>query len=273
MLAVLPYRRRICLVAVLTALGAALQAETIGFEPPDYVNGNPPIAPWVIQSNTTAVISDLSPIAGLQSLRVSGNNAGCYLPVSFPPTGRVTISGVIRLPYGNPEFPFGTFGLFRVANTWRWEAAVTFFQNAGVREIRDRDDYVIGYFSEGGTYAVSFTWDWTADTVTLQVDGPGASITKVYPATDRRNLTRILCGGSGGYYNGTTAFDSILYRVHPSLPGDLDRSGEVDIVDLLAFALQWLQTGELSGDLYPESGDQQVNLLDLAVMAGNWLKG
>jgi len=42
---------------------------------------------------------------------------------------------------------------------------------------------------------------------------------------------------------------------------------------LLAFALQWLQTGELSGDLYPESGDQQVNLLDLAVMAGNWLKG
>lgn len=32
---------------------------------------------------------------------------------------------------------------------------------------------------------------YTADTLTLKVDGPGTSILKVYPQTDKRNLSRI----------------------------------------------------------------------------------
>jgi hypothetical protein len=257
----------------ISAITAGASAVTIGFEPPDYVNGNAPIVPWVIQSGTS-VVSDQSPIAGLQSLRVSGNNSGCYYPINLAPAGKITISGLIRVPYKNPDFNYGDFGWFRVANTTpRWEASVEFWQNAQFREIKDRDGYVIGSFSEGGTYAVSFTWDFTADTLTLKIDGPGASITKVYPQTDRRNLIRILCGGSASYYNGTAAFDSIVWKVSSAVPGDLNNSGKVDLSDLMILSGQWLQSGDLSADIYPDLGDQQVNLADFAVMAENWMKG
>ncbi|NLH17938.1 MAG: hypothetical protein GX455_15280 [Phycisphaerae bacterium] len=261
-----------CLFILVLAVAGGASAITIGFEPPDYTNGNPPIAPWVIQSNTTAVISDQSPIAGTQSLRVSGSSSsGSYYPINLTPTGKVTISGQIRVPYGNPDVNFGVFGSFRVHNGWRWEAYVEFWQNAQYREIKDRDGYVIGFFTEGGTYNISYTWDWTADTLTLKVDGPGASIVKLYPQTDRRNLIRILCGGSASYYNGTAAFDSIVWKVSSAVPGDLNNSGKVDLDDLIILSGQWLQSGDLSADVYPESGDQQVNLADFAVLAAQWL--
>ncbi len=228
---------------------------------------------WVIQSNTTAVISDQSPIAGSQSLRVSGaSSSGCYYPINLTPTGKVTISGLIRVPYGNPDVNYGVFGSFRVHNGWRWEAGVSFWQNAASRQIRDQDDNVIGSFTEGGTYTISYTWDWTADTLTLKVDGPGIMYTKVYPQTDRRNLIRILCGGSASSYNGTAAFDSIVWKVSSAVPGDLNNSGKVDLADLIILSGQWLQSGDLSGDIYPEPGDQQVNLEDLAVLASHWMK-
>jgi len=56
--------------------------------------------------------------------------------------------------------------------------------------------------------------------------------------------------------------------------GDLNNSGTVDAVDMQIVANQWLQTpGTPSADVCPwPSGDDTVNLLDLAVLADDWLE-
>ena len=48
----------------------------------------------------------------------------------------------------------------------------------------------------------------------------------------------------------------------------------MDLVDLVVFVGQWLQTGDdLAADIYPLRGDGIVNLLDFAILVDHWLEG
>ena len=50
--------------------------------------------------------------------------------------------------------------------------------------------------------------------------------------------------------------------------GDLDNNCEVNLIDLLLFAEQWLDPPGASADLIGNNG---VNIADYAILAGNWL--
>ena len=57
------------------------------------------------------------------------------------------------------------------------------------------------------------------------------------------------------------------------IPGDWEPDGDVDLVDLAVMVGEWLQTGEnLVADIYPFGGDQIVNLWDFSVLAERWLE-
>lgn len=56
------------------------------------------------------------------------------------------------------------------------------------------------------------------------------------------------------------------------IPGDITRSGCVDIGDFSVMASQWQGIpAELSADIAPAGGDEWVNELDLLILAENWL--
>jgi hypothetical protein len=73
-----------------------------------------------------------------------------------------------------------------------------------------------------------------------------------------------------------------VQRILPSVLGDIApvlRDGRVDLIDLGVFSQAWMSTGASINwypyaDLAPEgSGDGVINVLDLAVLAENWLNG
>ena len=53
-------------------------------------------------------------------------------------------------------------------------------------------------------------------------------------------------------------------------PGDFEPDGDIDAVDLVIIAGEWLQTENLSSDIYPAGGDSIVNMLDFAEFAKHW---
>ena len=52
---------------------------------------------------------------------------------------------------------------------------------------------------------------------------------------------------------------------------DFEPDGDVDFADLAVLAQQWLDTQDLSADIYPAAGDGIVNMLDFAEFAKHWL--
>lgn len=63
-----------------------------------------------------------------------------------------------------------------------------------------------------------------------------------------------------------------LYKVNYA-PGDFEPDGDVDMADLATLAGEWLQTENLSADIYPAGGDGVVDLRDFAEFAGYWQIG
>ena len=59
-------------------------------------------------------------------------------------------------------------------------------------------------------------------------------------------------------------------RIVNYAPGDFEPDGDVDGVDLGTLAAEWLETENLSADIYPAGGDGIVNFLDFAEFAKYW---
>lgn len=59
-----------------------------------------------------------------------------------------------------------------------------------------------------------------------------------------------------------------------TLKADINGDSKVDLVDFAVLAGQWRQApGQQSADIYPSGGDGIVNLLDLRVLCDYWLEG
>lgn len=94
------------------------------------------------------------------------------------------------------------------------------------------------------------------------------------------NMAQIVCGGSteseayihealiperGGDIDGWFTVISHL------IPGDLDRSGCVDPLDLMSLSATWLANDtSIPADIGPHGADGQVNFLDFALMAADY---
>lgn len=73
---------------------------------------------------------------------------------------------------------------------------------------------------------------------------------------------------------GTITSASIVIEATPILEPDINGDGQVNLVDLAILANQWLQApGQPSADIAPPERDDVVNLLDLFVLCDNWLEG
>jgi len=75
-------------------------------------------------------------------------------------------------------------------------------------------------------------------------------------------------------YSDAAWIDDITFPIQ-CYPGDFDRNGSIDLIDLNTLSNQWLQSGGvLSADIAPPpDGDGIVNFLDFALFAENWLAG
>lgn len=71
---------------------------------------------------------------------------------------------------------------------------------------------------------------------------------------------------------GKMALYAYLYGAFKenTVPGDFEPDGDVDLADLAVLAGEWLETGTLITDIYPSGGDGTVNLLDFAEFARYW---
>ena len=68
----------------------------------------------------------------------------------------------------------------------------------------------------------------------------------------------------------------MLWITYPPvpIPGDLNLDNKVDADDLKIMAEEeWLETGNSRADIFPPFGDGQVDFVDYAVLANNWLIG
>ena len=67
---------------------------------------------------------------------------------------------------------------------------------------------------------------------------------------------------------------SFLEGKIPTVDGDINGDGKVDLIDLYILKNQWLDfPGTPSADIAPIGGDNVVNLLDFAVVAQYWMHG
>jgi endoglucanase len=71
---------------------------------------------------------------------------------------------------------------------------------------------------------------------------------------------------------GKMALYAYLYGLYYA-PGDFDHDGDVDFADLATLTEEWMQTENLSADIYPTGGDGIVDLLDFAEFAKYWQYG
>ncbi|HOK65656.1 MAG TPA: cellulase N-terminal Ig-like domain-containing protein [Anaerohalosphaeraceae bacterium] len=71
---------------------------------------------------------------------------------------------------------------------------------------------------------------------------------------------------------GKMALYAYLYGLYKtnSVPGDFEPDGDVDIADLVILAGEWLQTENLSADIYPAGGDGVVDFQDFSEFARYW---
>jgi endoglucanase len=72
---------------------------------------------------------------------------------------------------------------------------------------------------------------------------------------------------------GKMALYAYLYGLYNYAPGDFDHDGDVDFADLATLTEEWMQTENLSADIYPTGGDGIVDLLDFAEFAKYWQYG
>ncbi len=72
-------------------------------------------------------------------------------------------------------------------------------------------------------------------------------------------------GGQLYIYKDTDYEDLPVYAAT-----DLDLDGDVDLIDLKKLTSEWLETENLSADIYPITGDGIINFLDFAKLAEQW---
>jgi hypothetical protein len=68
---------------------------------------------------------------------------------------------------------------------------------------------------------------------------------------------------------------SVIWMPEPAEPcgrADVNRDGRVDLEDFVILSSQWLEVGQLSSDIAPlPAGDNMVDMLDMALLAEEWL--
>ena len=73
------------------------------------------------------------------------------------------------------------------------------------------------------------------------------------------------------HYSGWNIDDVRLLAANPVLlGGDFDADCDVDSYDLIVLAMSWLQDNPLL-DIAPEGGDGIINLMELQILAENWM--
>ena len=141
---------------------------------------------------------------------------------------------------------------------------------------------VVGYFVNGGTYAITYTINWTQKTSVVRIVGDGGvdlTLTNQDSRISKSSLAGLnLWGRTFSHISTRTLFDTIVIG-EPQMPiiGDFDASGTVDLYDFALLARSW---GSLIGDgdwnatcNLDDSGDSKdtIDIADLAVFCEMWL--
>lgn len=71
----------------------------------------------------------------------------------------------------------------------------------------------------------------------------------------------------GGAFPGVWMIRAVGKPAPPACPADLDQSGEVNVLDLLALLSNWGPCADCPADL---TGDEIINVLDLLALLGAW---
>ena len=132
-------------------------------------------------------------------------------------------------------------------------------------------------------YTTSFTQGLSGPNnlyrVTMQAIGQGGANVTIQPSQDAAFANSTPKGLKIGHtnYNGNPSssnYPALLAVTVAFTAGDLDCDGDVDFRDFAILAKQWRQSpGSPSADIAPPGGDNIINLLDLDMLADDWLAG
>lgn len=274
--------RRTQLVPILAACSTCLAsvASTIGFEPPEYVVGDPLPAGWTIYnpSNAQVGVTTSDPSAGSQCLAVGYNGGGAAhsaarYAIDVEPSGSATVSFDVRPAPFITDFNFFSYGRAAVFNDISVGETVLFFtREFGQNRIKAQvpgDEAILGAFVPGTYYRVEFGYDWDANTRTIRVETLAGGLIgeHVFSNTSDRTLKLVDLGGGGavGFFNH---YDELLID-DGAVPGDLDGDGVVGGSDLGVLLAAWGTTDPVA-DL---DGSGMVDGGDLGALLADWSAG
>lgn len=107
--------------------------------------------------------------------------------------------------------------------------------------------------------------------ITLQSEGPGT------PENTEQMIMQDTYASAGWDFDSTWRIcDNLNYPKlawQAFVPGDITCPDGVGIEDLAQLSSQWMLTGNLTADIAPQNGDNEVNEQDLKVITENWLSG
>lgn len=132
-------------------------------------------------------------------------------------------------------------------------------------------------------FTTSFTQGLTGTAalyrVTLQAVGEGSADVTIRPAEDSMFAASAPRGLKIGHTNSkgdpnSSVYPDTLSIVSVPPPGDINGDGIVNFKDFAILGSQWRQSpGSPSADIAPEGGDNIIDLLDLDMLAEDWLAG
>jgi len=123
-------------------------------------------------------------------------------------------------------------------------------------------------FNSGSVYIFRYDGSsWIQQNKLLALDGADEDWFGVSVAI---NGNTALVGASGDDDNGSKSGSVYVF---PTLIGDLDSDGDVNLIDFSILANQWMQVpGQPPADIAPCGGDCIVDFLDLKVLCDHWLE-
>ncbi len=183
-----------------------------------------------------------------------------------------TTGGRFRLEFNGVD----KTGNIIVPSTGGWQnwttVSTTATLSAGTQVMRfvsDAADYNVNYFMISADMVPVPAVVGMDETAALSaITAAGLSVGTVTRSYSQSAVGEVISQYPAGGASAPTG-GPVELGVSLGILGDLDGDGVVDVMDLEIMAGEWLSEG-VSADIEPDGGDGIVNLSDLAVLASNW---